>query len=464
MKSYVFWMVLAVVLLGILWILEPTEEEVQPETLADVVPQKVEAGISAVERTELKVAPKKRNRFGFVVTPSTEEEQEEDLPVFASGIVLDYEGWPLANARVKLTSKNPTDEPTEGLEGIWSHGRTSAVTNIDGHFVLRAKQNNPDCLLLVKHHECETKSVEVKAGAQGMVISLARPTTVRGRVLIEDAFSDVRLVVHLTAPGAKSPFEGFSQVLQEDGTFTLRKHPSGDWVLHISFLRERLTIHSIPLFLDPSGGILNLEDIDVRGMARRIQIKVLSENGEPMQGAWASTPEGEILAQSISAPLEILSIEPRLDLLVGGRQHQTLSLPNVANEETVVLQEGFLIPTQVQGFPEPMTWKLLGYFQPVDTIPGSSRAPGDLFPFASDGAGMGKVPQRGGYHLHLLAMPITKDVYYQPFEFGDAKARGIFTAAEQQESSARSVVLSNAEITDLLDRMAAHAAKASFAH
>lgn len=464
MKSYVFWMVLAVVLLGILWILEPTEEEVQPETLADVVPQKVEAGISAVERTELKVAPKKRNRFGFVVTPSTEEKQEEDLPVFASGIVMDYEGRPLKRASVELQFLKPSEDAKEGEKWSRASRHHRVVTGDDGQFVLHALPEDQDRRLYISHSHCQGKSVEVKAGDSGMVITLARPTTVRGRVVIEDAFRDVRLVAHLTAPDALSPFEGFRQFLKDDNTFTLRNRPSGDWVLHISFLRERLTIHSIPLFLDPSGGILDLEDIDVRGMARRIQIKVLSENGEPMQGAWASTLEGEILTQSISAPLEILSIEPRLDLLVGGRQHQTQSLPDAANEETVVLQEGFLIPTQVQGFPEPMTWKLLGYFQPVDTIPGSSRAPGDLFPFASDGAGMGKVPQRGGYHLHLLAMPITKDVYYQPFEFGDAKARGIFTAAEQQESSARPVVLSNAEITDLLDRMAAHAAKASFAH
>lgn len=452
MKSFALGTVLALALLGVAWVLQPVESVTQAPSVEQVVVTDVEIPTTSVERTDMEVVAKKRNkRLGFQFSESVAPEVEH--AVFASGIVTDHEGNPLDSATVRLDSRKPSTNGVEGGEAQWTLGDVIVQTDEDGKFTMRAPIEEREYRLKIQRNRYLQKVVPCDPGIEFLEIRLDRPTTVRGKLILDEAFLDTYIVVHLTAPGAKDFFSGMSKVVREDGLFHLKNQPSGDLHLHISFLRERVLIHTIPVFLSQQGGTFDLGDIDLRGMARRIRIKVASGDDEPVRGAWAATPDGKILAQSISAPLEILTVEPRLDLLIGARQYRTMELRNAADHEEVVLHSGLPIPTQVHGFPRPATWKLLGYWEPLKPIAGWERAHADLFQFEADGNGLGRVSEPGEYRLHLLAMPMTQKVYYAPVEFGDATARGIFTAQTEGLPEAQVIDLNNAEITSLLDRM-----------
>ncbi|MGB0954209.1 MAG: carboxypeptidase-like regulatory domain-containing protein [Planctomycetota bacterium] len=460
MKTNVLWLVLILALCGVAWILQPAEEGPSLEVTTEPVADEVQVGSTSMERTDMEAVPRTRWRHGFAMAPS--EESKGDPPVFASGTVTDFDGNPLGSAGIRLESKAVSAQSSDSTGDAWSSTAFAANTDADGRFTLLAEEEEDlDYRIVVSRNRFLTKKVLVVPGSTEVFLVLERPTTVFGEIVIEEKFHDIHMVVHLARVGEVDLSRSANKVVNEQGLFQIKNQSSGDRHLHISFLRDRIRLHTMPLLLSPQGGELDLGKIDLRGLARRIRLKVESHDGTPLHGAWASTLDGKMLAKTITAPLEILTTEERLDLLVGGRQHQTQRVLNVADEESIVLDHGLLIPTTVLGFPEPITWKLLGYWEPLEDIPGSDRASSDLFRFAADGTGSGRVPQPGRYRLHLMAMPITHDVYYPPFEFGVAKDRGIFTAKEGEEPSVKTIQLDNEEVTRLLDKMKAHAEKDS---
>ncbi|QDU65371.1 sigma-70 family RNA polymerase sigma factor [Engelhardtia mirabilis] len=228
-----------------------------------------------------------------------------------TGFVSDSAGQPIAGASLSVQIRDQEE---------WWGEKAATMTDSDGRFALG--RNGDDWgggeRLVVRRDGYATGEVDFDWGQSDVSIVLEPERVVRGRVLVDPTMASESIFIALMSAdlrpdewrpreSASDRFSNFGvevERLRGDGRFTFRRMSDGPYRLQV--IRgggdELDVVHEAgPLTLAVEGDRYGvLDDIDLRGAFREVEILVVDEAGMPISDAWVYV-EGLLVGERTSS-------------------------------------------------------------------------------------------------------------------------------------------------------------------
>lgn len=336
-----------------------------------------------------------------------------NAPVLGRGRITDTAGAPVVGASVVLQIGLPSKHAlwldslaTDDSQLVWRrlHG-TEVTTNESGGFLLHGSMPTGRYRISVTQESFLPGELEIALGTSGMDLTLLRAWTIVGRCVFDKEEKPNAMYVGILPANDPDqiPSEEQAASLETDGAFELSDQAEGAHTLVVRALGAENNLLTMPLVLGPEGGVLHMEDIDMRGQFRTITLIVKQENGIPVFMPLATTLDGTLVATSIRSPLLIRTKEASLDLSVKAFQLRSSTVHNLNEDYVITLRKGLVVRVILDNPPTiPPGWLLIASVHPVSS--NQTWAPGTS-PWRWVSSGLtSALSDPGVYELRMMMM------------------------------------------------------------
>lgn len=209
-----------------------------------------------------------------------------ELPVFATGRVVDGEGQPVGGARVQAMVRGV--EPGGSEPYLQPLDRSPALTDSLGRFTLRAAARHRELELVAKKAHLESHPIRATLGTRDLQIELVAGGDIAGRLQVDPALPASRFYV-FAEPELPSGTDGETQPMRPDadGRFLLRGLKPGAYRVFVRDDQGWNEVASVSGVLVKAGERTNdvrLDPIDLSGRMRTVKLSILEVDGTPYQG------------------------------------------------------------------------------------------------------------------------------------------------------------------------------------
>ncbi len=269
-------------------------------------------------------------------------------PLVASGVVLDADGEPLKDAKVRPERKHYWGEDPDNFywSGNWDL-RTDTAS--DGSFKIHGDVEPGEHRLHVSHDEHSVTTKEIHLGATDVLIQMEAAVQVEGSVLLDDSVDRNGVSVYLVRPEKEhSGQRNFHAEIGKDGRFSFKGQEVGPASLRIEseFLGEVFAeIQDIELVA--KGGKQEIPEIDLRGQLLSVKIKVIDGEGKKIEQVEITGEDGQSRRGWRQNPISIVSAKPALTLEVGAQGYRSQELTGLREDTEITLREGMECIIQV---------------------------------------------------------------------------------------------------------------------
>jgi hypothetical protein len=267
--------------------------------------------------------------------------------VLLAGTVTDDGRSPVPSAAITAVLQGPGLEPTEFHATSDDYGNFRIVSEkLDGMLRVTVRRDG----------WMSPPSESISAGTRNVRLKLSYGGMLAGRLLFDDGFpvQEVELVLSDPRSAAGDFFskpKRFSNIVQADGTFELKRLDSGIMNLRVTHgdvgtlaLIEKIQLRAGKKLNDPRVSL-----IDIRGKVRSLRVTVVDEEERPVrEGMICSSASGSPsgLSKVRDGRALLLLRDPTCDLTVEATGYRPVSLTNVGSDQRIVLKRG--IPVRVR--------------------------------------------------------------------------------------------------------------------
>lgn len=267
-------------------------------------------------------------------------------PLIAAGIVVDEAGAPIANATVTATTSDP---PQPRLHPFLPTLYPSETAE-DGRFRIVGVLEGAGAMLRARHPLFLEETAPLVSGADGHRIVMKRGCALSGRVVLGEGLSvrEFQYTVRVNERRIAGKSDGR---FAADGGFEIGGLPPG--AASFELLHANAAVWRVPDLLLAPGAPPEprLNPLDLRGKLQLLRIRVLGEDGSPLQHAEARVLGAESLRQewqsiwngeaSIVCPTDALSLGVRAEgylaqLLENPRGELTVRMQQAIETEIVL--------------------------------------------------------------------------------------------------------------------------------
>lgn len=171
---------------------------------------------------------------------------------------------------------------------------------------------------------------------------------------------------------------------------------------------DLLPLHEQAIDLGPEGGELVIPEIDLRANTRRIQIKVVDEDGLQPNFVVVKNPAGEFLGSGMYAPsyADFLTTEERLDVYVSAENCRRKLVKDAHGIIEVKLDPGIPLRLHIGNAPLlPNDWLWFVTLAPLDSDGEPNRQGSTFFHLESEEQ-LTRLPHEGQYRFYLEALDV----------------------------------------------------------
>jgi len=290
-------------------------------------------------------------------------------PLLVSGKILDNSGIPIRKAKVNLEVKH---QYGEGENDFWWNGLWEFRTESDrdGAFSIRGYVESGAYRIKASKDSYRAGSLGFVLGKEGLELRLDRSVQVRGSFLLDAKIDATKLTASLSFP-SPNPAGGTTSLgseLAEDGSYRIDNLPAGyaDLSLTSEFQTQEL-FRQDHILLSNSQLTQTLDVIDLRSTLQVIRLWVKNIQGEVLNQVkvWPAGSNWKRIAST--SPIDIITREPAIDLMIGAAGYQSVKLNQVVGEQEVILGLGFPIRLDLNN-PNviPDGWNLYAWISPID--------------------------------------------------------------------------------------------------
>lgn len=209
-----------------------------------------------------------------------------ELPVFATGRVVDGEGQPVGGARVQAMVRGVEPGGTEPYLQPLDH--SPALTDALGRFTLRAPARHRELELVAKKAHLESRPIRATPGTRELQIELIAGGEIAGRLQVDPALPASRFYV-FAEPEVPSGGENETQPMRpdSDGRFLLRGLKPGAYRVFVRDDQGWNEVASVAGVLVKEGERtrdVRLDPIDLSGRMRTVKLSILEVDGTPYAG------------------------------------------------------------------------------------------------------------------------------------------------------------------------------------
>ena len=385
--------------------------------------------------------------------PAQVAEQVSEHPLFLTGTVVDPFGAPVPGAKIQLQAE---DFPGwNSWHAVLETGAEPVTADARGAFRIHAPAVERRHRLLAWQTGYVSRILPCRVGDSGIRVELSPPISVRGHFLMSPGTFDKDMRVTTVARGTshdlvKKVYEAQGMTMFNDGRFQLPDQSSGDrelWLL----MRDRV-LHAQPLTLDAREPSVELGEIDLRHLMRKITLTIRSETEEWLLETWARDADGALLGKGFGDSVTFFTSLPSLDLLVGGNGHRSLFLNGVTGNRTVTLPRGIPVEIQIAHCPPLLDGWVLGGALLAKGEEAAEDSMLHHFLLTEDLPTIVYAPDAGDYSIHLYLMELSADFGF-PEELGQGQNRIGLTVPDNGSMVSVVVPLSNEEISTVLKKM-----------
>lgn len=271
----------------------------------------------------------------------------------ASGIVVDEEGRPVANAHVVMQQKVAYGSAAEEYYWNWIQGG-EAFTLADGLFALHNDAEGDEFMISCRSADFWCEGVVTARGTGGLRLVLRRGGSLRGTLLVDEGMRVEDLRVELSIPGAPpDPWGRNTAPVQKPGNFVLNVLPPGNYTLRLRDNQSDFTFLELQGLAVVAGAACDdprLNPLDARGRTASFMLRAqdaagkpipqfsvyVMEHGEEMTNFW--TQDGEIRLPMTGRPV---------DLIIQSEGFLRASVPGVSSDQTVTLRRAPSVRIQI---------------------------------------------------------------------------------------------------------------------
>jgi len=195
--------------------------------------------------------------------------------------------------------------------------------------------------------------------------------------------------------------------LEEDGGFAIDGILGGTYTLKVGDM-DRPPLYEQAIELGPEGGELQLAEIDLREITRRIQIKVVDEDGLQPNFVVVKNLDGEFLGSGMYAPTfaEFLTTEEKLDVYVSAENCRRKLVKEVRGTIEVQLDPGIPLRLHIGNAPSmPKSWLWFVTLAPLDSD-GEPNRQGSTHVHLESKQQLTRLPHAGSYRFILEALDV----------------------------------------------------------
>jgi RNA polymerase sigma factor (sigma-70 family) len=294
--------------------------------------------------------PPGEHDLGQVVLQST--------PPLASGVVVDDHGRPLVAAfQVERFAGNP------GNRQGWTHLHTQSAVQKNGEFSLYGSRALGDLRVRAQRDGyVQTEPIPFVFGETGLRIVLSAAASVAGRVLLDEKLSRRQIQVYLQEESAAPP--GKLALLDEQGRFHfsgLRPGPArARFALAPSDASyppesaDLFRIEGLALRAGESCDDERLREIDLRGTAHALRIRVTDRDGAPIEDVHVDHRPGDRSSEhwnrATTMPdgsVTLLVARLPVEVVVGKQGYRMIELPAVSTDTELILDRGIAVEIEL---------------------------------------------------------------------------------------------------------------------
>ncbi len=255
------------------------------------------------------------------------------------GRVVDQQGNPVARARVSIRD---VDGPDPGrVQGIHS----GVLTDRDGWFELVGFPGEGTFGLEARAHGMASRRTDAVAhGSQGVEIVLDPALEIRGQILPCEGLNADSLYVFLSRVEESGDGDVDGVGIQPDWSFLSTNLASGEYKLEISGKQGTLDLVVIPELHPVAPGEsqdIRLATIDLRDVARAVNLRVSDGVGEPIQEIHAQS--GQSIMSGEAGVLDCVLARDQEWLTVAARGFAPIDLELANLPEQVQLEAGLAV-------------------------------------------------------------------------------------------------------------------------
>lgn len=210
-----------------------------------------------------------------------------EVPVFATGRVVDAEGQPVGGARVQAMVRGV--EPGGNEPYLQPLDRGTALTDALGRFTLRAPARHRELELVAKKAHLESRAIRTTLGTRDLQIELVAGGEIAGRLQVDANLPASRFFVFAEPENPGDPEDHETQPMRPDadGRFLLRGLKPGAYRVFVRDDQGWNEVASVAGVLVVSGQRtrdVRLDPIDLSGRMRTVKLSILEVDGTPYAG------------------------------------------------------------------------------------------------------------------------------------------------------------------------------------
>ena len=272
-----------------------------------------------------------------------------ELPVLVSGVVVDDEGQPVADADVHVQQQDPPQQGQDPREAWHTLPLFRTRTATDGTFVVDGQKPPGTLRLRADTDRHFADSLPLHTQGQTVRIAIARNGILRGRVLLPDWLPDGAIALQLR------PFdesvrakETRSIDLSRRGRFTLEPLRPGRFDAILTLRNTKQPLLVLPdVFVQPGENRDGrFQPLDLRQSLHRFRLRAVEANGQtwPLEGpilAKLTRPDGTVEAAACrwqQGRCELITDNPTVEFTCFGRGLRTARLVLAAGDHDMLLQ------------------------------------------------------------------------------------------------------------------------------
>lgn len=210
-----------------------------------------------------------------------------EVPVFATGRVVDGEGQPVGGARLRALVRGVEPGGTE--EYVHPLDHASCLTDALGRFTLRASTRERELELVAKKAHLESRPIRTTLGTRDLQIELVAGGEIAGRLQVDANLPASRFYVFAEPENPGNPEEHETQPMrpEADGRFLIRGLKPGVYRVFVRDDQGWNEVASVGGVLVASGERtrdVRLDPIDLTGRMRTVKLSILEVDGTPYVG------------------------------------------------------------------------------------------------------------------------------------------------------------------------------------
>lgn len=330
------------------------------------------------------------------------------LPLLVAGTVVDDAGTPVAEAKIQLWSAagGPPGGPQHWAP---AHRRTSTASAADGSFELRGwEEGELYAASAERTGYVAGDKVPFAPGTQGLIVPMIIAGEIAGSVLVDESVRADAIIYAVKAGRDMKPLPIVAARLL-DGSFTLSGIPAGVVRVDLSAAGVIEPLFSVEGVVVEGGAVTRdprLQEIDLRGSLRAIQISARDVDGNAVTGlrvgyrrageegaSWSTRWGGN------SPQVELVVTHPAVDVEVSAQGYRSVRLEGVMDDQVVTLSAGLDVRFALAGNPPPLppNFVFVVTLNPTDPNGVRTQLSGE---FGPGGEATIRVPRPGTYRAY----------------------------------------------------------------